>query len=280
MNINSAIIQGAKVLKDRFVKNPFLDSEILMTKAIRKDRKYILLNSKKVLETEDLNYFQKLIKKRSIGKPIAYLTNKKFFWDSEFIVSNDTLIPRPDTELVIEKILDLTAYKKKLNVLEIGVGSGCILLSILKERKGFYGTGIDISKSCLNISKLNAIKLKVSSKLKLYKSNVDKFALGKYDLIVSNPPYIKKRDLKYLDIDVAKFEPKLALDGGLDGLSAIRKVIKKSSELIKKKGKLILEIGFDQKNKVISLLKKEGFYINSINKDLANNDRCIVCTKI
>ena len=280
MNIHSAIIQGAKVLKDRFIKNPLLDSEILMTKAIQKDRKYILLNCKKILDTEVLNYFQKLIKKRSIGKPIAYLTNKKFFWNSEFIVSNDTLIPRPDTELVIEKILNLTAHKKKLNVLEIGVGSGCILLSILKERKGFYGTGIDISKSCLNISKLNAIKLKVSSKLKLYKSNVDKFTLGKYDLVVSNPPYIKKNKLKYLDKDVVKFEPKLALDGGLDGLSAIRKVVKKSSELIKKNGKFILEIGFDQKNKVVSLLNKEGFYINSINKDLANNDRCIVCTKI
>ena len=280
MNINSAIIQGAKVLKDRFIKNPLLDSEILMTKAIQKDRKYILLNSKKVLNTEDLNYFQKLIKKRSIGKPIAYLTNKKFFWNSEFIVSNDTLIPRPDTELVIEKILDLTAYKKKLNILEIGVGSGCILLSILKERKSFYGTGIDISKSCLKISKLNAIKLKVSSKLKLYKSNVDKFTLGKYDLIISNPPYIKNYKLKYLEKDVAKFEPKLALDGGIDGLSEIRKVVKKSSELIKKNGKFILEIGFDQKNKVTNLLKEEGFYINSINKDLANKDRCIVCTKI
>ena len=205
---------------------------------------------------------------------------KKEFWKYEFKISEKVLIPRPDTELVIEKVLDLTAHKKKLNILEIGVGSGCILLSILKERKSFYGTGIDISKSCLKISKLNAIKLKVSSKLKLYKSNVDKFNLGKYDLIISNPPYIKKFDLKYLEKDVAKFEPKLALDGGLDGLSAIRKVIKKSSELIKKNGKFILEIGFDQKNKVISLLKKEGFYINSINKDLANNDRCIVCTKI
>ena len=153
-------------------------------------------------------------------------------------------------------------------------------MSILQERKNFYGTGIDVSKSCLNISKLNAIKLKVSSKLKLYKSNVDKFNLGKYDLIISNPPYIKSSDLKYLDKEVAKFEPKLALDGGLDGLSAIRKVITKSSELIKRNGKFVLEIGFDQKNKVISLLKKEGFYINSINKDLAYNDRCIVCTKI
>ena len=280
MNINLAIIHGAKVLKDNFIKNPYLDSEILMTKVIKKDRKYILLNSKRNLDKEDLNTFQKLINKRSMGKPIAYLTNKKFFWKSEFTISDDILIPRPDTELVIEKVLNLTAYKKKLNILEIGVGSGCILISILKERKNFYGTGIDISKSCLKISKINAIKLNVSSKLKLYKSNVDKFNLGKYDLIVSNPPYIKKFDFKYLEIDVAKFEPKLALDGGLDGLSAIRKVIKKSSELIKKNGKFVLEIGFDQKNKVISLLKKEGFYINSINKDLANNDRCIVCTKI
>ena len=280
MNINLAIAQGAKILKNSFNKNPYLDSEILMAKVIERDREYILLNSEKKLNVQDLNSFQKLIKKRSYGKPIAQLTNRKFFWNSEFFVSNDTLIPRPDTELIVEKVLGLTAYKRKINILEIGIGSGCILLTILKERKEFYGTGIDINKNCLNISKLNAIKLKVNSKLKLYKTNVDKFNLGKYDLIVSNPPYIKSIMLKYLDKGVAKFEPKLALDGGLDGLSEIRKVIKKSSELIKKNGRFVLEIGFDQKNKVISLLKKEGFYINSINKDLANNDRCIVCTKI
>ncbi len=280
MNINSAIIQGAKVLKDNFINNPYLDSEILMAKVLGKDKKYILLNPKKYLNLGDLNSFQKLIKKRSTGKPIAYLTNTKFFWDSEFIVTKDTLIPRPDTELIIEKVLELTKYKKKINILEIGIGSGCVLLSILKERKSFYGTGIDISKKCLNISKLNAIKLKVSSKLKLYKSNVDKFTLGKYDLIISNPPYIKNYKLKYLEKDVAKFEPKLALDGGIDGLTEIRKVIKYSSALIKKNGKFILEIGFDQKNIVINLLKKEGFYINCANKDLANNDRNILCTKI
>ena len=154
------------------------------------------------------------------------------------------------------------------------------MLSILKERKNFYGTGIEISKKCINLSKINAFKLKVSSRLKLYKSDVDKFNLGKYDLIVSNPPYIKTCKLKYLERDVAEFEPRLALDGGLDGLSEIRKVIKKSSELIKKNGKFILEIGFDQKNKVINLLNREGFYINSAQKDLANNDRCIVSTKI
>ena len=155
-----------------------------------------------------------------------------------------------------------------------------MLLSILQERKDFYGTGIDISKKCINISKINALNLKVNSKLKLFKSSVDKFSLGKYDLIRSNPPYIKKYDLKYLEDDVVNFEPRIALDGGLDGLSEIRKVIKKSSELIKKGGKFILEIGTDQKNKVINLIKKESFYIDSVEKDLANNDRCIISTKI
>ena len=279
MNINLAIIRGAKILESNFIINPFLDSEILMAKAIGKDRKFILLNSNIHLKNKDLRFFENLIKKRSVGNPIAHITGKKFFWNSEFTVSKDTLIPRSDTELLVETVLRLTSQKNKLNILDIGIGSGCVLLTILKERKNFYGTGIDISKNCLNISKLNAIKLKVNSKLKLYKSNVDKFITGKYDLIVSNPPYIKKSKIKYLEKDVAKFEPKLALDGGIDGLSEIRKVIKKSSELIKRGGKFVLEIGFDQKNKVINLLKKEGFYINCVYKDLGNNDRCVVCTK-
>jgi len=280
MNIQSAIICGAKILKDKSIKSFYLDSELLMSKVIQKDRKYILLNSNQYLKPEDLNYFKQLIKKRSLKKPIAHLTNTKFFWKSEFFITKDSLIPRPDTELIIEKVLNITKHKSKLNILDIGVGSGCIILSILRERKDFYGTGIDLSQNCLNISKINAINLKVNSRLKLYKSNVDKFKLGKYDLVVSNPPYIKKYKIKYLEKDVAEFEPKLALCGGLDGLSEIRKVIKKTSELIKKNGKFILEIGFDQKNNVIKLLKKEGFYINNVEKDLANNDRCIVSTKI
>ena len=195
-------------------------------------------------------------------------------------MTNGTLIPRPDTEVIVEQVLKLYKYKDRVNILDIGIGSGCILLSILKEKVNSYGTGIDISRNCLNISKINAKYLNVEARLKLFKTNVDKFNLGKYDLIISNPPYIKKHSLKYLERDVVGFEPHQALDGGIDGLSEIRKVIKKSSELIKKNGKFILEIGFDQKNKVIKLLNKKGFYINSTLKDLANNDRCIVSTKI
>ena len=280
MNINLAINEGSKILKSKFIPNPLLDAEILMAKTIKKDRNYILLNSSETVDKNDLSTFYKLIEQRSLGNPVAYLTKKKSFWNSEFFIAKDILIPRPDTELVVENVLKLSKQKNKLNILDIGVGSGCILLSILKERKTFYGTGIDKSGKCIKISKINAANLKVCSRLKFYKSDVDKFNLGKYDFIISNPPYIKKHKIKYLERDVADFEPRLALDGGLDGLTEIKKVIKSSARLIKKNGKFILEIGFDQKNNVVNLLKKEGFYINSVKKDLANNDRCIVSTKI
>jgi release factor glutamine methyltransferase len=280
MNIQSAVLEGTNILKDKSILSAQLDTEILLAKALDKNREYIILNHDKVLNVKNFKYFKKLVYERATRMPIAYLLNKKFFWKSEFYVNKNTLIPRPDTEIIIEQILKITKNKNCLKILDIGVGSGCILLSILKERKNFYGSGIDISKNSLEISKINAKKLFVDERVKFYKSDVDKFTLGKYDLIVSNPPYIKKSDLKYLESDVLKFEPKLALDGGLDGLSVIRKVIKKSSELIKKNGKFILEIGFDQKSKVIKLLNNKGFYINSTIKDLAKNDRCIVSTKI
>ena len=280
MNIQSALTEGLNILKNKSILSAKLDSEILMAKALGKKREYIILNNDKIIKEQNLKYFKKLVHERATRKPIAYLLNKKFFWKSEFYVNKNTLIPRPDTEIIIEQILKVTKNKNYLRILDIGVGSGCILLSILKEKKNFYGSGIDISKNSLEISKINAKKLFVDERVKLYKSDVDKFTQGKYDLIVSNPPYIKRNDLKYLESDVLKFEPKLALDGGLDGLSVIRKVINKTSELLKKNGKFILEIGFNQKSKVIKLLNNKGFYINSSVKDLANNDRCIVSTKI
>ena len=280
MNIHSAILEATNILKDKSIQTAKLDTEILMAKALDVNREYIILNNDKNLKERNLEYFKRLVQERATRKPIAYLLNNKFFWNNEFYVDKNILIPRPDTEMIIEQVLKFTKNKNKYSILDIGVGSGCILLSILKERKNFYGTGIDICKNSVDICKINAKKLLVERRVKLYKSDVDKFAQGKYDLVVSNPPYIKRCDLKYLESDVIRFEPKLSLDGGLDGLSVIRKVISKSSVLIKKNGKFILEIGFDQKNKVIKLLNKKGFYINSTLKDLAMNDRCIVSTKI
>jgi len=280
MNIQLAIQHGTNILIDKRINTAKLDAEILMAKTLKKDRKFIILNNNKDLEDKNLKHFNKLIKERASYKPIAHLINKKFFWNNEFFVNKNTLIPRPDTEVIVEQVLKMTKHKNMMNILDIGVGSGCILLSILKERKNFYGTGIDISKNALDICKINAKRLRVDGRTKFYKSDIDKFVEGNYDLIISNPPYIKSCELKYLESDVIKFEPKLALDGGVDGLSEIRKVIKKSSELIKKNGKFVLEIGFNQKNKVVKLLKEKGFYINCTLKDLAFKDRCIVSTKI
>ena len=279
MKIQNALIKGQSILKDNNIPSPQLDSEILMSKAINKDKKFITLNLNKEIKKTDLNYFNYLISERVKRKPIAYITKKKDFWNYEFLINNEVLIPRPDTEVLIEQVLKITKNKNKLKILDIGIGSGCILLSILKEKKNFIGVGVDLSTECLKISRVNSQKLGVNRRLKLYKSNIDNFHTGKYDLIVSNPPYIKKNSLRCLEEEIG-FEPRSALDGGLDGLSKIKKVIDRSSMLIKKKGCLILEIGFDQKNKVKAILQEKGFYIKKVVKDLSKHDRCIVSIKI
>ena len=279
MDIFSALKKADKYLKINNIKSSRLDSEILLSKAINQDRKYIILNPKKKLSNKVFSCFKKLISQRSKGTPIAYLLEKKEFWKYEFKITENVLIPRPDTELIIEEALKVSKNKLKLKILDIGVGSGCIILSILKERKDFNGVGIDISQKSIGLSKLNSKNLGVQNRVKFIKTDIDNFNHGKYDLIISNPPYIKKLDLKYLEKDIIKFEPKSALDGGLDGISEISSVINKSSELIKKNGKFLLEIASDQKRVVKKLLKNKGFYINRILKDYGNNDRCIVSTK-
>ena len=267
MNIKSAIIDGASILKKKFISSANLDSEILMAEAIKKKREFLILNSNFTIDKKDLKIFYKLIKKRSTREPIAYITNKKSFWSSEFFVTKDTLIPRPDTELIIEKVLKISKNKESLRILDIGIGSGCILLSILKEKKNFYGTGIDISKKCLKISKINAINLKVDHRLKLIKTDVDKFISSKYDLIVSNPPYINKIGYNNLDLGVKNYEPKKALYGGLDGLNIIEKIIDKSRFILKIRGLLALEIGLGQYYRVNQLLKNNNFHIVKIIHD-------------
>jgi release factor glutamine methyltransferase len=280
MNIENTLNEGIKILKKNKISNPQLDSEILLSSSIKRNKKHIILNPKEFLKSEQLKKFNNLIERSKKGEPIAYLINKKEFWKEEFFVNKDVLIPRPDTELIIEQVLKIYSKESQLQILDIGTGSGCILLSILKERPNFYGTGIDISKKSINVSKFNAKQLNLKNRVKFFHSSVDNFKIGKYDIIVSNPPYIEFLSLKYLEKDIVNFEPKLALNGGLDGFSKIRNVINKAKNLIKKNGKFILEIGFNQKNKVKKILKEESFYVNRTIKDYGNNDRCIISTKI
>ena len=280
MNIEEAIKEASQLLERKKIKSALLDSEILMSKVLKRDRKFLIMNSGYEIVDKDYKNFRKLINSRLKRKPVAYLTGVKSFWKYDFKINEKVLIPRPETELLIEKVLEYYKNKENINFLEIGIGSGCIILSILKEKKSFLGKGLDVSKESLKVCKVNAKRLGLNSRLKLFKSDIDNFILGKYDLIISNPPYIKNLDLKNLDDDIINYEPKKALDGGFDGLSEIRKVVKKSSELIKNRGKLILEIAHDQKNEVKKILENNNFYINKVVKDFAKKDRCIISTKI
>ena len=280
MNIKDLVNSGVKILKENNIKNPILDAEIILSSIIKKERDYIILN-----ETDQINQF--LIKKffnsvnrRKIGEPISYIVESKYFWNNCFYVNKDVLIPRPDTEHIVEEVLKLVRVNSRKSVLDIGTGSGCILLSILKERKLLTGYGIDISKKSINVCKINAKRLEINNRAKFYVSDIDKFFLGKYDIVVSNPPYIDTSKIKYLEKDVSKFEPRLALDGGVDGFSEITKVVGKTKDLIKKNGLFIIEIGFKQKEQVIEILNKKGFYIKKIIKDYAGIDRCIISYKI
>ncbi len=280
MNIKDLVNTGVKILSSSNIKNPYLDAEIMLSSIIKKERDYIILN-----ETDKINYskikkFLKLINRRKTGEPISYIIQKKHFWNESFYVNNHVLIPRPDTEHIVEEVLKLIKINSRKSLLDIGTGSGCILLSILKERKLLRGYGIDISKKSINVCKINTKRLKITNRVKFYVSNIDKFFLGKYDVVVSNPPYIDTSKIKYLEKDVYKFEPRLALDGGVDGFSEIIKVVSKTKDLLKKNGLFILEIGFKQKKKVVEILKKKGFYIKKITKDYSGIDRCIISYKI
>ena len=280
MNIQTLLNQASKTLKQLSNTSSKLDSEILLSKIIKKNRKYLILNSNEELKKENIKSFDYLVKRRKKGEPIAYLINKKEFWKQNFYINQNVLIPRPDTETLVEETLKLFNVNSKLNMLDIGTGSGCILISILKERRNFFGTGIDISKKAINVARFNAKMHQLSNRVKFYNSDVDNFLIGKYDLIISNPPYIKRKDLKCLEVDVRNFEPKLALDGGRDGFSEITKVISKTSMLLKKNGRFILEMGFGQKNRILNILKKNNFFINKVLKDYGKNDRCVISTKI
>ena len=279
MNYYRVLLEAEKNLKGVFIKSPRLDSEILLSSSLKISRENILINLNRKISKKNLNYFKKLIERRKKKEPIAYIVGYKEFWKRKFKVNNDVLVPRPDTEYLVEESLKFIPKNCSLNILDIGTGSGCIILSILNERKKCYGVALDISKKALNVAKFNAKMQQIKNRIKFVNSDIDKFCFGKYDVILSNPPYIKNFDIKYLDKDISFFEPKVALKGGFDGYSTIRTVIDKSKILMKKKGKLFLEIGNNQAKYVLQLLKTKGFYINKIVKNLSKNNRCIVSTK-
>ena len=280
MIINSLIKQGSKILKKQNIDSHQIDAELLLSKAIGKDRVFLLTNDEsKVLPKETSNYLNFILRRKQ-HEPLSYITTRKEFWSLSFNVSHDVLIPRPETEIIVEQVIRRFKGKGGLNILDIGTGSGCILLSILKELKNSYGIGIDKSLRALNIAKKNSIKLNLLRRTKFIHCDVDNFNFGNYDVVVSNPPYICSHRINYLSEDIKGFEPRMALDGGSNGLEIISKVIIKAKKLLKTGGCLFIEIGNGQSHMVLSMLIKNGFRVVKKIFDYTKNIRCIMSTKI
>ena len=277
MNALTLINIGTNELKQKKIESSRLDSELLLSKILKKKREEILINLDQEIGEQHLLEYNELIKRRSQNEPIAYILKEKEFWSKFFFVSSDTLIPRPETELMVEKLVEIFK-EKKISILDMGTGSGCILISLLSELKNSKGVGIDISKKAVKIAKKNAKSHGVLNRIKFLNKSLESEFNQKFDLIVSNPPYIKSNQIKNLKDDIKRYEPRIALDGGNDGLDLIKKVIYKTEYILKVKGMLALEIGNEQFKKVSTILIKKNFRIEQIIKDYKDNIRCIIST--
>ena len=278
MTSNELIKKGSDFLKKNKIKSHIIDSELLLSNVSGKSRESFLLNSDLKINPTQIRSFNNLIARRALRKePVAYLLNNKEFWSMKFDVNKDVLIPRPETEILVESLVKYYQGRDPF-ILDIGTGSGCIIISLLQELKKSKGVAIDISNKALKIAKKNSKIINVSNRIKFVKTSICNFNSFKFDLIVSNPPYIERHQLKNLDIGIKKFEPKIALDGGNDGLDVIRKVIYKSRKILKINGMLALEIGNGQYKKVSQILKLNKFREKIIIKDYKSNIRCIFST--
>ena len=274
MNAFEIIKFGSNLLKEKKISSFILDSEILLSKTLNKTRENILINLDQKINSKNISTFKEYVLRRSYNEPIAYIMGEKEFWSKEFYVNKGTLIPRPETELLVDKILKI--YEgKKISILDIGTGSGCIIISILSSLKNSNGIGIDISKNAILTAKKNALKHKLNERVKFLNKSINNIFGKKFDLIVSNPPYIGSKNIKNLSDDIKRHEPRIALDGGNDGLDLIKKVIYKSKYILKTKGMLALEIGNEQFIKVSKILIDNNFRIKHVVKDYKTNVRCV-----
>ena len=280
MTIKELINKASIELKTKKVESPKLKARLLMQFILNKPRQYIVVNDDKELtkiqEEKYLYNIQKLIK----GIPLQHITHSQEFMKMNFYVDENVLVPRPDTEILVEEVIKIAKKIQAKKILDLCTGSGAIAVSLAKYIENSKITAIDISSKAIEVAKLNAKKNEVENQIEFLKSDLfEKLPKEKFDIIVSNPPYIKKEIIKTLSKEVQN-EPEIALDGGIDGLNFYRKIVHQSYEFLKYKGYLCLEIGYDQKIEVIDLIEQEDRYIDTYcKKDLYGNDRVII-TKV
>ena len=280
VTVEEVFLSGIQKLNAAQVENSNLDAKIIFKHILSVDNEQFELCKKNEISSKITKSYFELIDRRIKREPIAYITNKQSFWNDEFKVTKDTLIPRPETELILESVISYFPDKKiDLNIADLGTGSGCIIISLLQEYINASGIGIDISKEAIKIANENKKLLKNHERLKLLDEDYAEYNLNGFDIIVSNPPYISKNSLD-IQKDVYDYEPHLALFSKNNGIEAYNKIISNLASRIDKNFFLFLEIGLGQASKVTKLLKNNGFTEILTKVDLANIPRCVIAKKI
>ncbi len=276
--MNSIINNALQKLKEKKIYNPELDLRILLNHSSLKKKNYILSNVK--IDDIDIKLFNSFLTKRLNNEPVSKIINKKYFWKSQFFVNSSVLDPRPETELIIEEVLNNVKNKnKELEILDIGTGSGCLAISLAKEFKNSKITAIDISKNALKVAKINIQLHNIEGQINLNLLRLDQIK-KKYDIIVSNPPYIDMKSFDNLPIEIKKFEPKIALNGGSDGLKFYRLFARKIDKIMKRDSFFICEIGNNQLNSCKEIFNNTSLVLKKISKDLQKIDRTLTFSKI
>lgn len=264
-------------LKSGGIESSQLDARVLMAYVLGCAPEELIRYDRQLLDEQSHIQLCDLIERRIEGEPVAYLVGEKEFWSRPFFVEQGVLIPRPDTETVVETILSSVVERKKpLSILDLGAGTGCILISLLKELPHASGVGVDVSEVALCIAAKNAMRHGVSDRISWISSDWLGNVNDSFDIIVANPPYIDADDYCGLDRSIRDFEPYLALVGGSDGLGAYREICKGAADHLKPKGTIYLEIGHQQAADVSQLLRASNMIVVDIVKDLSQNDRCVV----
>ena len=272
MTYKETIDLGIRILELAGIEEAENDAWLLLSKECKMDRTAYYMHMKDEILPEQLNEYKGLIKKRAERVPLQYITGEQEFMGLIFHVNSNVLIPRQDTETLVEEAIKLV--EPGMSILDMCTGSGCIIISILKKCSGIQGTGSDISKQALNVAKENAKLNNVA--VDFERSDMFENLSDKYDMIVSNPPYIRSDVVPTLMPEVCEFEPLDALDGHEDGLYFYRKIIKECKSFLKEDGKILFEIGDDQGQAVSDMLTYAGFRNVRVIKDLAHNDRVVV----
>ena len=279
MKIKDIINYGVAMIKN--TESPSLETQMMIAKVIEKDRLYIMLNLEEDIDESKVEIIKIMIDKRKSSYPLQYILGEREFWGMDFKVSEGVLIPRQDTEILIEETLKKlkdNKHKSNLKGFEIGVGSGIISITLLKEIETLTMIGVDINDKAIELTKANALKHEVNDRLCILNSNLfEKINKeNQFDFIISNPPYIETKVIDSLQEDIKQHEPKLALDGGEDGLDFYRAIIEQSKPYISPEGFIAFEIGYNQAEAVKKIFVENGYPNVTIAKDLAGFDRVVI----